>query len=136
MPENNEDLVSKAEKVIKRIGRENYKVPGKLYFSLTTNQIRKFLSAISAIVNKVNVYKTQNPNTDELSQNLADEIRYLKILLVYQAGRQGSVDTFVRESGLLKEIDNIGFSVTKFIRFSKYVEAMVAYHKFYGGKDK
>lgn len=135
MPENNEDLVSKAEKVIKRIGREDNRNPGKLFFYLTTNQIRKFLSAISAIANKVNVYKTQNPNTDNLSQDLADEIRYLKILLVYQAGRERNVDTFVRESGLLQEIDKVGTSVAKFVKLSKYVEALVAYHKFYGGRD-
>lgn len=131
----NEDLVAKAEKVIKGIGRADTRNPGKFYFYLTTNQIRKFLSAISGISNKVNAFRTQNPDSDELPQDFADEIRYLKILLVYQSGRERNVEKFVSDAGLLKEIDNVGNSVAKFIKLSKYVEALVAYHRYYGGRD-
>ena len=33
-------------------------------------------------------------------------------------------------------IDNVGNDTKKFQKLCKYVEALVAYHKFYGGKDK
>ena len=32
-------------------------------------------------------------------------------------------------------IDGIGDSVEKYQKFASYVEALVAFHKFYGGKD-
>lgn len=33
-------------------------------------------------------------------------------------------------------IDNIGDSTARFTEFAKYVQALGAFHKFYGGKDK
>ena len=44
--------------------------------------------------------------------------------------------TLEGDPGILMEwIDGIGDSVEKYQKFASYVEALVAFHKFYGGKD-
>ena len=67
--------------------------------------------------------------------DLAAEVKYLKVKLAYQCGRHKEVANFEREAGLLKEISGIGKDFNKYMSFARYVEALVAYHKYYGGKD-
>ena len=78
------DVISQAESVIKSLlHKDKY---GNDVLDLKTNQIRKFLSAVNSVSNKVSVFKAANPNEKELSANIADEIRYLQMMLVYQIG--------------------------------------------------
>jgi len=70
-----------------------------------------------------------------LSEQLAAEIKYLKVKIAYQAGRERAVRDFVQKAELTKKIDEIGTDLSKYKEFAKYIEALVAYHKFYGGKD-
>ena len=42
----------------------------------------------------------------------------------------------IKESKILNKIDKIGTSKKKFIEMERYMEALVAYHRFYGGKDE
>lgn len=56
--------------------------------------------------------------------------------MLYQAGRTVAVKQFMIISKLDVIIDSIGDSLARFVKFTKYVEALVAYHKFLGGKDK
>lgn len=126
-----EDVVAKAEQVIKNLQAQDKN--GRI--NLKTSQIRKILAAINTLNNKVQIYKLKN-KTKELSNDLANEIKYQKVMLVYQSGRYPNVvKPFVEKAKLLEEIDNIGASIAKYENFVRYVEALVAYHKFYGGKD-
>lgn len=102
---------------------------------LTTSQIRKFLIAVNTVTNKVNVYKSKNVGVQQLTDELATEVQYLKVKIVYQAGREATVKKFVQASKLLEYIDGIGTDMKKYDEFAHYVEALVAYHKFYGGQD-
>ena len=122
------DIVAHAEKVISRLQRDNY---DKL--KLTTTQIRKFLSAVNLLNNKVMIYRVQNQDTNKLSAELVAEVRYLKIKLAYQSGREATVKDFAIKSSLEKAITDIGDSMSKYNKFSKYVEALVAYRKYAGG---
>ena len=122
------DIVAHAEKVISRLQRDNY---DKL--KLTTTQIRKFLSAVNLLNNKVMIYRVQNQDTNNLSAELVAEVRYLKIKLAYQSGREATVKDFAIKSGLERAITDIGDSMSKYNKFSKYVEALVAYRKYAGG---
>lgn len=130
----NMDIVQKAENVINLLQRPNKR--GDLVIDLTTNQIRKFLAAVTITANKVSIYRSKHPQNKQLSDELADEIRYLQVKLVYQASRdKGVVKKFIKEAKLLTLIKDIGNSIVKFEKFYRYVEALVAYHKYYGGKD-
>nr|WP_325191644.1 type III-A CRISPR-associated protein Csm2 [uncultured Selenomonas sp.] len=42
---------------------------------------------------------------------------------------------FVEAAKLNKWIDGIGTDIRAYEDFAHYVEALVAYHKFYGGRD-
>lgn len=132
------DIVKEAEAIILSLEKNR-----KNEFALRTNQLRKFLSAVNTVSNKVNVYQAQilsaNPSRMSkdlvLSEPLAAEIKYLKVKIAYQAGRERAVRDFVQKAELTKKIDEIGTDLSKYKEFAKYIEALVAYHKFYGGKD-
>ena len=122
------DIAKEAEDVILKLQEQNH---GKIY--LKTNQIRKFLTAVNAITNKVNVYKAKHLDATELPDELAGEIQFLKVKAAYQAGREWSVKKFLLQSKMKHHIEEIGTSIAKYEAFAHYVEALVAYHKFYGG---
>lgn len=122
------DIAKEAEQVILNLKDQNH---GKIY--LKTNQIRKFLTAVNAITNKVNVYKAKHLDVTELPDELAGEIQFLKVKAAYQAGREWSVKNFMVQSKMKHRIEEIGTSISKYEEFAHYVEALVAYHKFHGG---
>ena len=125
------DIAQEAENVILRLKEDG---GGKLI--LTTSQIRKFLASVNALTNKVDVYHAQNPGAVELSPTLASAVKYLKVQLAYQAGREPKkVKPFVETARLKERIDAIGTDLRAYEDFAHYVEALVAYHKFYGGED-
>lgn len=130
-----ENIVAEAEKVIKSLVCEDSW--GNKRIKLTTGQIRKFLTAVNRTANKVEIYRSQNPQAKALPENMVGEIQYLQVQLVYQAGRERSVKEFIDKdhANLIARIKAIGNSFEKFEEFCRYVEALVAYHKFYGGKD-
>ena len=116
------NYVDKAEKVIKSLNR-NKRDP-KL-FVLTTSKIRNLLNLTSTLFDesKVREYK-----------DWADKIAYLRVQFVYQSGRETSVKDLVKKAeilDILKEINN----KESLQRFCRYMEALVAYFRFYGGKD-
>ena len=102
---------------------------------ITTSKIRGLLSGMSDIYNDV-----VRVEGEELPQDIVDRIQYLKVQFVYEYGRDdkkdGSVRRFINESKILNKIDQIGTSKKKFIEMERYIEALVAYHRFYGGKDE
>ncbi|WP_293986375.1 type III-A CRISPR-associated protein Csm2 [uncultured Megasphaera sp.] len=107
--------------------------------ALKTNQIRKFLTAVNAITNKIQVYKAKNLKSHTLPDELAAEVSFLKVKAAYQAGREknsgGPINQFVRDAHIMEYVDEIGSSIDQYEKFAHYIEALVAYHKYYGGKD-
>lgn len=132
------DIVKMAENAILSLERDRR---GRMF--LKTNQIRKFLTAVNTVTNKVNLYTSRNIVKHTSEQNgkiklpdyLVVEIKYLKVKIAYQVGREHSVKDFANKAKLVQYIDDIGDNIDKYNEFAKYVEALVAYHKFYGGKD-
>ena len=108
---------------------------------VTTTQIRKFLTAVNTVTEKVNAYKLEKTDDyDTLPVELQAQIKYLKVKLAYQIGRNRSkwgnpVEDFEKEARLMSLIDGIKSSTKEYEKFAHYMEALVAFHKFYGGKD-
>lgn len=98
--------------------------------SLTTSKIRNILSMISEIYNEVKLSEEE-----ELPSGIVERIQYLRIRLAYESGRENTVKAFVNQMKLLDYIKGIGGSRTRFLRFANYMEALVAYHRYYGGRD-
>lgn len=123
-----ENYVDKAEKAILQFRKKNDE------FFLTTSQIRNILSLTSSISDKSNVR-----NFEELNSDLS----YLRVRLVYQSRRNEirfrgekiyPVEDLLLQSDLLEALKEVKDKVS-LQRFCRYMEALVAYFKFYGGKD-
>lgn len=135
-----ENIVDKAELAIKSIGKQDKNNPNKLFIKLKTNQIRKILTAVNILKNKVDIYKIANPQAKKLDEELQMEIEFLRVNIAYQIGREKGKENLVREfvekADLLNMVKNINGDIKAFENFCRYIEALVAFHKFYGGQDK
>lgn len=119
-----------AKEIIKGLKRDKW---GNI--ELTTTQIRKFLAGINGVHNRILAYQgTGKIDGDQLPKEIIDELEYIKIRLIYQSGRESKVKDFMRIADLERRIDEIGSSKKKFEDFNRFVEGIVAYHKFEGGK--
>ena len=119
-----DNYVDKAENVIKSLNHTKDHRNNKIKFFLTTTKIRNLLNLTSNLFDesKVREYK-----------ELADKIAYLRVQFVYQSGRETAVKDLVKKAeilDILKEINN----KESLQRFCSYMEALVAYFRFYGGK--
>ena len=129
------DIIARAENAIKGIMVKD-KFNNNVLL-LKTGHIRKFLTSVNLVRDRVEVYKMRGQEPDRLSPELVAEVKFLKVKLMYLAGREKNiVGAFVEKSGLIEMIDSIGDSTERFYTFAKYVQALGAFHKFYGGKDK
>ena len=126
------DIAGEAEQVILGLERDNEGKP-----KITKSQIRKFLAAVNTLTNKVEDYRAKNGGAKELSPALGEQVKYLKVKFAYQAGRErtGTVRELGEKGKIKERIDRIGLSVERYERFARFIEALVAYHKFHGGKD-
>lgn len=129
------DYIEKAEKAIQELCKNH-----KGNIALTVSQIRKFLTAVNSLRNQVDNYKFSvlkdtKKNPEKLPSDLAMEIKFLRVNILYQAARERTVEDFVKKADLKKQISDIGDDINKFYQFCRYMEALVAFHKFYGGKD-
>lgn len=134
-----ENIVDKAELAIKSIGKQDKNNPNKLFIKLKTNQIRKILTAVNILKNKVDIYKIANPQAKKLDEELQMEIEFLRANIAYQIGREKGKENLVREfvekADLLNMVKNINGDIKAFENFCRYIEALVAFHKFYGGQE-
>lgn len=126
---NNSNYVETAEKVIRSmIEKDKW---GNEKIALSTSKIRNILSMISGLYNDVVMLREDN-----LSAEFVSRIKYIKMRFAYEAGREKTVKDFIDKAQIFKIMDSINDSTDDLILFCNYMEALVAYHKFYGGSDK
>ena len=116
-----ENYVDEAEKVIKTLIEKDRN--GRNVIRLTTSKIRGILSLVTELYNDI-IHESSN----KLGEEYVERIQYLRLRIAYEA-------EFVKKSNLLGYVKQIKDSKKLFLLFTKYVEALVAYHKYYGGKD-
>ena len=125
------NYVDIAEKAIQNLiaMKNKYGKPEKL---VTTSQIRNLLAMTADIYNDV-----VNSQSEILSDEVIGRINYLKIRFVYEAGRDGGrpVKNLMDKADILNHIQNINGRKSNYIVFSRYMEALVAFHRFVGGKE-
>ncbi len=126
---NEGNYVDKAESIIKKLNKVDKK--GNQIGLVTTSKIRNLLAMSADIYNDVLSNKS-----DTLDKEIVGRINYLKIRFVYEAGRDSKVKSLVEGAEIIKIIDEIKDKKSNFILFNRYMEALVAYHKYYGGKDE
>lgn len=118
------NYVDEAERVMGELKAERGR------FEITTSKIR----AIHALV--ADIYNAENLRSEaELLEESQLKLMRLWVRIVYDAGREQAVMTFVKKTQLLEYIKGIGKSRAEMIRFAHYMEALVAYHRYYGGRE-
>ena len=118
-PDFPEDYVDFAENLMRRQSR-----------SITTSKLRKILSLL------MDIYNTEVIRTEEMvSEESAMKLQLARIRIAYESGRDESVMEFVNQAHLLPWLKDIGNSRERAIRYIHYLEALVAYHRFFGGKE-
>lgn len=125
-----ENYVEVAEKVMQDICSQKDR-NGKSISPVTTSKIRNLLAMTAGIYNEV-----LNVQEDKLSNETIGRINYLKIRFVYESGREPKVKMLVQKADILQHLDEINGSRKQYILFSRYMEALVAYRKFLGGRDE
>lgn len=120
-----DNYVDKAEAAIKSLKRNNRDRRNPDAFLLTISKIRHLLSLTSALFDESNV---------KGYPDLQDKIAYLRVQFVYQSGREFAVKDLVQQAQILEALKEVSNKET-LQRFCRYMEALVAYFKFYGGKD-
>lgn len=114
-----DDLVKYAEDMGRHLTQVNLK----------TNQIRKFLDAVRRVESES--VKRNGPGSMAVGFD-SDEVKLLKPKLAYAAGRQAEVKPLMT---LLDPCIDRVKTREDFKKFARFVESIVAYHKFYGGRD-
>lgn len=126
---NHNNYVDFAEKAIHNLLKRKDR-KGRPISIVTTSKLRNLLSMTQDIYNEV-----INSKEETLSEEMIGRINYLKIRVIYEAGRDESVKALVEEAELIDHINEINGSRQQYILFSRYMEALVAFRKFYGGRD-
>ena len=124
-----EDYLEYAEKVIEWLF-ERKDPKGRQVKIVTTSKIRNILAMTSDIYNDVMLLRDNS-----LTDNVRDRISHLRIRCMYEAGRDGAVRDFVERSKLLDILPSVE-NRKDYITFSHYMEALVAWHRYKGGKDE
>lgn len=126
---NEQNYVDEAEKVIKQL-KDKKDGKGRTVQMVTTSKLRNLLAMTADIYNVV-----MNEKDDKLSEDICSRIEYLRVRFMYEAGREPAVRNLVDESGIVEVLKGINGSKKKYIIFNRYMEALVAFHKYYGGRD-
>lgn len=133
----------KAEDTILRLKNEPVKdKKGRLkkVKMISTSQLRNILAMSADIYNQVVTLE------GELTDEINSRIEYLRIRCIYEIGREisknpddvanHSVKYFMDYSDIPKILQEINGEKKNFILFNHYLEALVAFRKYYGGKDE
>lgn len=95
---------------------------------ITSSQLRSLLQMSTSLHNRMS-----RERSSQLSDDLISDIQYTKMRFAYAAGRDPKVKAFVQKAELLDILGKTGSEKENLSLFCKYMESLVAYHKFYIG---
>mgnify|MGYP000493918128 CR=1 FL=1 len=98
----------------------------RMFRLLTTSKLRRIYSFIMNLYTQI--------NAPEDFENRIGDLQYLKVKMAYEAGREQSVRDFLDATQLMNAIDSIK-TYDQFMLYCRYAESLVAFFKFYGGKE-
>lgn len=116
-----------AQNVIKTLSQPNKY--GRINI-ISTSQLRNILAMSADIYNQV------VPLEKDLTDEINSRIEYLRVRCFYEAGRERLVKNFMEKSQIPEILREINGEKKNFILFNHYLEALVAFRKYYGGKDE
>lgn len=97
---------------------------------ITTSKLRRLYSLIT------DIYNTESlRNEPTLSSDSVAAIAMARIRFAYECGRDAKVGSFVQKANLIAYLKGIGTNRSAFTAFAQYMEALIAFHKFYNGRE-
>ncbi|MGN0707197.1 MAG: type III-A CRISPR-associated protein Csm2 [Faecalibacterium sp.] len=126
------DYVDRAERILYA-----YLDPetGKSRPCISTSKLRNLMSLSSDLYNK-EILRTES----RMSEGSLAGVNQMRIRAAYECGRDAPTKEFVGKARLLEYLkwlsQNHENSRSELIEFAHYMEALVAYHRFYGLKGK
>lgn len=130
MQVNEQNYVDQAERVITKL-KDLKDKKGRQIPLVTTSKLRNLLSMAGDIYQEV-----MNRREEQLDEALCSRIEYLRVRFLYEAGREPTVKNLVQEAGVMEVLKNVRGSKKAYLLFHRYMEALVAFHRYYGGKDQ
>lgn len=115
------NYVDRAEAVIEYLISHEKKI--------TTSKIRNILAMAADIYNDI-----KRDKSESISEENRKRLEYLRVRMIYEAGRTKEVQEFLIESDLCNELKKVNGKKTKYVDFYHYLEALVAFHKYNGGE--
>ena len=98
--------------------------------TVTTSKIRNLLSLVTDIYNDESI-RTE----DKLKPDSVVKLNLMRVRVAYECGRDDTVKSFVARTNLLEYLKGISTDRADLIRFAHYMEALVAFHRYFGGKE-
>lgn len=123
-----QNYVDEAERVIKKLCQKKDK-NGKPVI-VSTSKLRNLLSMTADIYNEV-----MRQTSQELAEDICNRITYLRVRFIYESGRDENVRDLVEQAELLDCLQEIKGERKRYILFSRYMEALVAFRKYHAGND-
>lgn len=106
---------------------EKARQAGQEFKNIKINQIRRFLDGVRRIENRIKA----KASFDEVK----DQIVLLRPMLAYAAGRKGTKEMKGFMDFLDPAIRSGSQSPENFRKLLRLIEGLVAYHRYYGGKN-
>lgn len=126
-----DNYVDKAERIMKDLQA------GRRSDAITTSKLRSLFGLFSQLYTDV-----LHGDSETLTLEQQNVLLSARVRIVYEIGRDkkgrndGPVGVFAEKSDLLAYLAGVGNRVKNFIVFYNYIEALVAYHRYYFGELK
>ena len=108
--------------------------------TITTSKIRNLLSLVTDIYNKENT-----STEDKLQSDSVVKLNLMRVRVAYEYGRDNGESVgkdkvypmreFITQAHLREYLKGISTDRADLIRFAHYMEALVAFHRYLGGKE-
>ena len=108
--------------------------------TITTSKIRNLLSLVTDIYNDESI-RTE----DKLKPDSVVKLNLMRVRVAYEYGRDNGesvgkdkvypMKEFITQAHLREYLKGISTDRADLIRFAHYMEALVAYHRYLGGRD-
>ncbi len=103
-------------------------------YKITNSQIRKLLDLVISLYNQENIRSEK-----EIKESTKNALNLVRMRMAYEAGRDREKNTsvydFITSTRLMDYLKQINEDRQLFLDFTHYLESLVAFHKFYGGKE-
>ena len=98
--------------------------------NITTSKIRNILALVTDIYNVEMLRKEENLLPESITK-----VQLMRVKVAYECGRDKKVKEFIEHAKLLEYIKGIGDKRENLINFAHYMESLVAYHRYFGGRE-